>query len=176
MVKAKVIIILAVVLLLMPIASGCGKNPPSARVIVEDIFVLTDPYTLSEQEQQECAELYKSEEPWLGQRLPFNKCGIYYNEFSLKQGETVEIIVRSDVIMGPDLVNEERGLQVMYGMPSSQIPHESETGYFKQLKRVDGDWEVRDSFTATESGYGFIYIYNLARKEAWCQYAVNLKS
>ena len=62
----------------------------------------------------------------------------------------------------------------MYWM-SYSMPYEKETGYFEQLIWDDSYWEIRDTFVAEADGFFHIYVENLAKEQAWCQYVIFLK-
>ena len=147
-------------------------SPPSRiEVVALDSFTLAD--LDDSAESVECQTFYEEIAEGFPEPLPCSKCGLYYNKFFLKQGESIEIIVRSNVPMGRELMNPEGGLEVLYGT-SYSVPYEGETGYFEQLRSVgDGEcWEVRDAFAAEADGFFFIYIENESGKQAWCQYVV----
>ena len=149
-------------------------SPTEIEVVALDSFVLVDPYSLTEAEAIECQTLHEELGENFTSTLPLDKCGLYYNKFFLEQGESIEIVVRSNMPMGPDLVNQQHGLEIMYWM-SYSMPYEKETGYFEQLIWDDSYWEIRDTFVAEADGFFHIYVENLAKEQAWCQYVIFLK-
>jgi len=147
-------------------------------VIAEESFMLKSLVSMTESEIQELGNIMSDESYGDSAKLPFTMYTLHYNKIFLKKGEAVQFIVRSSEPMGPDLVNEEEGLEVMYAMPYIDPlfnPHSNEIGYYEQLKRSDGFWEISETFTCEANGMFFIYIENEARNDAWCQYAVILK-
>ena len=157
-------------------SQGYIGSPTEIEVMALDSFTLVDPYGLTEAEAIECEALHKELGENFTSTLPLDKCGLYYNKFFLEQGESIEIVVRSNMPMGPDLVNQQHGLEVMY-WTSYSMPYEEETGYFQQLRWVnDGEyWEVKDTFVAEADGFLYIYVENEAREQTWCQYVIFLK-
>ena len=156
---------------------GYIYSPTEIEVLALDSFTLVDPCSLTEAEVIECEMLHEELGENYTSPLPLNKCGLYYNKFFLEQGESIEIIVRSNMPMGPDLVNQQHGLEVMY-WTSYSMPHEEETGYFQQLSWVNNGecWEVKDTFVAEADGFFHIYLENEAREQTWCKYVIFLKN
>jgi len=150
---------------------------PEIEVVALDSFTLVDPYSLTGVEAVECEALHEELGENFTSTLPLNKCGLYYNKFFLEQGESIEIVVRSNMPMGPDLVNLQPGLEVMY-WTSYSMPYEEETGYFQQLRWVNNReyWEVKDTFVAEADGFFNIYVENEAREQTWCKYVIFLKN
>jgi len=162
-------------------SSGEQSSQTSTRtgVIAEESFVLESLNSLTESEREELNDIVSYESYVDAAQLPFTVYTIHYNKIFLKKGETVQFIVRSSEPMGFDLVNEEEGLEVMYAMPEINPPfdpHSGETGYFEQIERGDGFWEMRETFTCEANGMFFIFMQNEARNDAWCQYAMVLTS
>ena len=151
-------------------------SPTGIEVVALDSFTLVDPYSLTEAEAIECQTLHEELGENFTSTLPLDKCGLYYNKFFLEQGESIEIVVRSNMPMGPDLVNQQHGLEVMY-WTSYSMSYEEETGYFQQLRWVNNGeyWEVKDAFVAEADGFFHIYVENEAREQTWCQYVIFLK-
>jgi hypothetical protein len=161
--------------------------PPSddPAHIADASFVLQNYGTLTPESRQFWQDLTLDHVVSLG--LPFSRHNRYYTRFFLKEGETVEIMVESNVPLGASLEGSLEGLAIMLipgSAPYDQShahaylpPTESGNGgYFARLQRLGGNWQVGWAMSALTSDYYWLILTNTARQDAWCHFTVNVPS
>lgn len=187
---------LAIVLIIVGACSIGGDKAPSldnpgnpgesfGPYIAEASFVMQNSATLS----TEARELWRdlTLDQVVAQGLPFARYNRYYTRFFLKEGEVVEILMESSVPLGADLTETTEGISVMLIPGNAPYGHSSardylpatETGnggYFKELARTGGNWQIHWAIAALNSDYYWLILTNTARQDAWCHLTIGVPS
>ena len=188
--------IIAAVALIIVGACTIGDEPPPSNnplppdmtqgpFIAEASFVLQNFETLTTTESQFWQGLTLDD--IVSQGLPFTRYNRYYTRFFLKEGEAVEIIMEANVPLGADLSGAMEGISVML-IPGS-VPYDAShahdylpatetdnSGYFQNLTRTAGKWQVGWAIGALQSDYYWLILANTARQDAWCHFTVSVPS
>jgi len=158
---------------------------PAPKPISEDNFVL-DIYDHTTEEFQKWYQemLDKIGEDWQLEKLqmPFNKFGMYYNYVFLREGESVEVVIRANASMSICEVEElsfDHPLLFHIDAGTGESLNEtilSRHGVACDLKRADSGWELRFAFEAKKAGNYWLELTNSMPHQVYCQYAVMLKA
>ena len=187
---------LAAVALVVAAACTIGNEPetqpdplppqtPQGPFIAEASFLLQNYETLTETERMSWQNLTLDDV--VSQGLPFARYNRYYTRFFLKETETVQIVMEAGVPLGADLTGTQEGVSVMlipsnapYGaMHARDYLPDTETtngGYFSELARTGGNWQIGWGIEALESDYYWLMLANTARQDAWCHFTVSVPS
>jgi len=164
-----------------PVNPGENLGP----YIVEASFVLQNSATLSTEAQQFWRDLTLDQV--VSEGLPFARYNRYYTRFFLKEGEVVELRMEASVPLGADLSVLTEGISVMLIPGNAPYGHESasdyipatetgNSGYFKDLARAGGNWQIGWAIAALNSDYYWLILTNTARQDAWCHVTVSVPS
>jgi len=190
------VVALAIVLIIVGSCTIGGDDSPSLNnpgnpggslgpYIAEASFVMQNSATLSSEAQQLWRDLTLDQV--IAEGLPFARYNRYYTRFFLKEGEVVELLMEASVPLGADLTDTTEGISVMLIPGNAPYGHSSardylpatETGnggYFKDLARTGGNWQIRWAIAALNSDYYWLILTNTARQDAWCHLTIGVPS